>query len=444
MNKKFEMNIWKLSWPMFTERITGGVVSFADIYFLAQMGDVEASVVGALMPLMMLGFFVLPCFATAGTSVAAQYLGAGRYKKVSAAYLASLLISVGSGLVYSILLFVLAPYVGMWLGIPVEHNHIAQEYLLYIIPAFVFVGARMAYSSILASQTKTRANMVTSIIMNAVNIGLNYCFVTGFWIFPNLGVAGVALSTTIAYALGVAMHCYLVHMRAHLSIFTVQSFLRIRGVMKPIFKVGLPSTIEPFGYCMQNMVVIYSVISLGTNAMSAHLYGMRFIFVDITFSFAMAAAAQVIMSHYIGQGKMDKVRELYAQVLRILVFFAFAVMASCFLFQDQVLSLFTQNSEIKDQAFMVLIFLLFIEPIRSINILGGTALKTVGDGTFSANISMIFMWGIIPVIFWFNSLGYGLAGVWTVLLLDESIRAGINLWRWYSNAWSGKIVIETV
>jgi Na+-driven multidrug efflux pump len=83
-----------------------------------------------------------------------------------------------------------------------------------------------------------------------------------------------------------------------------------------------------------------------------------------------------------------------------------------------------------------------MEPIRSINILGGVALKTVGDGRFSVVMGLIFMWGLVPVLFVTVALGGGIVAVWMCLLADETIRALVNLWRWKSGRWEGRRVID--
>jgi Na+-driven multidrug efflux pump len=110
-------------------------------------------------------------------------------------------------------------------------------------------------------------------------------------------------------------------------------------------------------------------------------------------------------------------------------------------FHRQFLGIFTSNETIIDTGFWILVIALFMEPIRSINILSGVALKTVGDGKFSVIIGLLFMWGVVPVIIFVSNLGMGIIGLWLCLLADETIRAGINLWRWNSGKWAGKRVI---
>ena len=85
---------------------------------------------------------------------------------------------------------------------------------------------------------------------------------------------------------------------------------------------------------------------------------------------------------------------------------------------------------------------LVLEPVRAVNVLGGVALKTVGDGRVSVVVSLIFMWGLVPVLIACVALGGGLISVWVSLLADEVIRAIINIWRWRSGRWMGKRVID--
>ncbi len=121
--------------------------------------------------------------------------------------------------------------------------------------------------------------------------------------------------------------------------------------------------------------------------------------------------------------------------------FAFAVFLAVAVWSRPFLSLFTRDEEILRLGFWLVVIALFMEPIRSINILGGVALKTAGDGRFSVAIGLAFMWGLIPLILLSTALGLGVIGLWGCLLLDETIRACINAWRWRSGKWMGKAVI---
>ncbi len=430
-----------LAWPIFVEEVTAGFVVAADTWFLSRIGDVAAASVGSLGSVLMLGYFILPQFATAGPAVASQYMGAGRTESVVPTWVGNLLISVILGLVLSVALSCCAPFIGLWLGMTAGEAGYAGQFLGVIAFSFVLVGARGAYSSVLASRTLTSWTMAVALATNALNVGLNALFMSGAPGLPRLGVRGVALATVLAYLAGLALLAFLVHVRLGIRFRIPQVASRVRAVLGPILRVGMPAALEPFSYTVQSFVVSVLIIALGLHAMAANTYMQRLIFLDMAVTWSLTAAGQIVMSHMLGAGRLDAVRRTYWKVLSISAAFAFANMAAFLAFHDAVLGMFTADPAIRQLGFWLLVISVFTEPIRAANILGGVALKTVGDGRFSLVVGVAFMWGVIPVIMATSALGLGVIGLYAVLLGDETVRAAINVVRWARERWVGKAVI---
>jgi putative MATE family efflux protein len=426
---------------MFIEELTGGITSFADIFFISMISDEAAASVGTLGSVLMLGYFILPQFTAAGTSVASQYIGAKRLDRVVPSWLANILISTTMGTLLGLAFFVFSGKIGLWLGMTGVQNDFASQYLLVIAFNFIMVGIRYSYCSILASQTLTKWNMVASIVTNLVNIPLNWALMTGFWIFPELGIAGVALATVISYFIGFAIVFYMVHFRLKVRFFAKETLKHVKEVIVPILKIGIPSALEPFSYTMQSFVVSVLIIKLGTIAMAANTYINKFMFLDMASSWSLTMGGQILMSHYLGAGRVEDVRKTFWSIARIIAIAAFGIFFVLTVFNRFFVGFFTSDPEILATCFALLVIALVMEPIRSMNILGGIALKTVGDGKFSVIISLAFMWGLVPVIILSSRLGLGIVGLWACLLLDETLRAIINAWRWKSGKWMGKTVI---
>ncbi len=426
---------------MFVEQITGGLTSFTDTLFLSMISDQAAASVGMLGPILMLGYFVLPQFTSAGTSVASQFMGAGKNEKVEPSWLANIVISTLIGAVLSVAIFAVSGKAGLWLGMTETQNFYASQYLSVIAFNFILVGIRFSYASILSSKTLTRWTMVASVSTNLINIPLNWALMTGFWIFPCLGTRGIALATVISYLVGFLILFALVHGKLGINFLKRKVIAGMRGVVGPIMKIGIPSALEPFSYTIQNFIVSFLIIGLGLTAMGSNTYVNQLIFLDLTVSWVLTSGGQILMSHHLGAGKIDMVKRTYRKIALIIAGFAFANLLVYVVFHRFFLGIFTHDEQIIRAGFWILVIALIMEPVRSINILGGVALKTVGDGKFSVIISLVFMWGLVPVIILATKLGWGIIGIWGCLLADEAIRASINLWRWKSGAWMGKTVI---
>jgi len=151
---------------------------------------------------------------------------------------------------------------------------------------------------------------------------------------------------------------------------------------------------------------------------------------------------QILISHHLGANRIEDVRKEFWRIAGIIAGFALLIMLPIFLLRGPLLAFFTRDPEILALSAVLLGFSVLMEPIRSMNILGGVALKSVGDGVFSVVISLVFMWGLVPLLVLAVSAGWGIVGVWSCLLLDETVRALINAWRWKSGRWIGKRVID--
>lgn len=443
------LSLFALAWPMLIEELTGGITSFTDTLFVSMISDEAAASVGMLGPILGLGYFILPQFTAAGTSVAAQYMGAGRDDKVKAAWTANILFSTVSGGLLALLVYLVSGKIGLALGMTEAQNAWSEAYLSVIAVNFLVVGLRNSFASILASKTLTHWNMAASIVTNLLNIPLNWAFMTGWGIFPEWGLRGIAFATIISFVAGTGILYALVRFRLGVRLDSrpgVRLSFRhrakeIREAAIPILKIGVPAALEPFSYTMQSFIVSAVLIRFGTVAMAANTYANKYIFLDMAVSWSLTAGGQILMSHHLGAGNIEKVRTTWWRIAAIASSFAFAVYLVVFLFRELFMSFFTSDPEILALASTLVLFSLFMEPIRSINILGGVALKTVGDGVFSVVVALVFMWGLVPVILFAAHAGYGIIGLWACLLLDETIRALINLWRWNSGKWKGKSVI---
>jgi len=427
---------------MFIEQLTGGITAFTDTLFISMVSDEAAGSVGMLGPVLMLGYFIMPQFTSAGTSVAAQYMGAKRDDRVVPAWFANIAISTLMGTVLALALHAFSGRAGLVLGMTESQNAWAASYLSVMAFNFIFVGLRTSYGSILASKTLTHWNMAASIVTDIINIPLNWMLLTGFWIFPELGVAGIALATVISYFIGFSILFVLVHWKLKVSFFVGHLFRQAKDVVVPIFRIGIPAALEPFSYTIQSFFVSAVIIKLGSAAMSANTYVNRFNFLDMAASWSLTMGGQILMSHFLGANRTDDVRKAYWKIAGIISAFAFAVYLAIAVFPRFFLSMFTVNPAIVSLSIPLIFIALAMEPIRSINILGGVALKTVGDGRFSVVMGLIFMWGLVPVLFATVALGGGIVAVWMCLLADETIRALVNLWRWKSGRWEGKRVID--
>ena len=425
-------SLLKLTGPIFFQQLTHTVVLLVDLYFFSHLSDEIAGTIGQLLPVIWLGAFVIPVFAGTGVSVASQYMGAKMDHKVIPAYMMNLVFTAGMGLFFGLGLWFFASDIGRWMGLPPELNAIANTYLGTMSFYFLPMGVLVAYNAVLSSRGMTHWLMYSAFLVSLVNLALASLFVLVF----HWGVRGIVTASVISVTTATLVSVWLVHARLGVHFYWRGARRDMLGVLRPMLKIGIPNALEPFSYSVQQIILSKLIIGLGLVAMVANSYASRAQMFQITFSIALALGGQILLAHLTGARRFDDVNHLFWKAIRWGAVVAGCYAAALWFFSERVLGIFTDDPAVKTLGRTLLAIAAFYEPARSINIVAGFGLKTVGDARFPVVIAMIFIWGILPVVWAVNHFwSLTLVGFWLFFAADEITRAGINIWRWRTGRW---------
>ncbi len=425
-------NLLQLTWPIFLQNMTNSAVVLTDFYFFSYLSDEVAGTIGALLPIIWMGAFVIPVFAGTGVSVASQYLGAGEHDKVVPAYMMNLAFTAAMGTAYAIAMRFFSADIGRWMGLGASLNEIGTTYLSTMSIYFVFMGVLVAYNAVLSSRGMTHWLMYNAFMVGLINLGLDSLFVLGFgW-----GVRGIVWASVIGVATATTVSIWWVHHGLRVRFYLRHAWRDMRGVLRPMLRLGLPNALEPFSYCVQQTILAAMIIKLGEVSMAAGSYAGRAQMFQITFSVTLALGGQILMAHWMGARRHADVNRLFWRAIRLSMTVAGIYACTLWFFADRVLGIFSQDPAVVALGSTLLFVAMFYEPARAVNIVGGFSLRTVGDSRFPLVVGMMFIWGILPVIFVVNhQWQLSLVGFWIFFATDEILRAGIILWRWKTGRW---------
>ena len=196
------MRVLKIAGPIVLSNATVPLLGIVDVGVVGQMG--EAAPIGAvgLGAIILSSVFWIFGFLRMGTvGLVGQAEGAGDRAEVSAILTRALMIALGGGLLLIALYPVFTWAAFSWDPTSEEVEALARQYLFIRIWTAPFAIAVYALTGWLIAQERTGAVFWVQLLMNGLNIGLNFLFVLGFeW-----GVAGVALSTAIAEIFGAGL-----------------------------------------------------------------------------------------------------------------------------------------------------------------------------------------------------------------------------------------------
>jgi MATE family multidrug resistance protein len=264
----------------------------------------------------------------------------------------SLLVSVVSCLL-SMLSYFLVPL----LDYGTQLNAIIQEYIIITSFSTFGLGLYQGVKEFYQSQEKTMFANIIALLGAAVNLGLGWALVFGYWGFPNLKEAGLAWACLLVRIL----------MGLGLVLFSWRFWKTSKKIdwplMKQFFKIGFPVSsslfFEILAFCSVTLFVgRFAEVQVAANNLALNIGSLAFM---IPLSLSSAVAVKV--GHAYGEKDYDRIRIFSHMSLLASVGFALIMGLTFYFFPHKILSFYTSDVDViewgKRLLFWVACFQLF-------------------------------------------------------------------------------------
>jgi putative MATE family efflux protein len=438
------LSLFAITWPIFIEILLHMLMGNADTLMLSQYSDESVAAVGVANQILFVVIVMFGFIATGTSVLVAQHLGAKENQEAEEVSRVSIVGNLLFGLLLSVCLIVFGESILQLMKLPRELFAEAYGYLL-IVGGFSFVQALiMTMGAILKSNGYTRDTMYITIGMNLLNVLDNYLFIFGPFGFPVLGVQGVAISTTVSRVLAMGVLFVLLLKRTSLSIRPSLWFpLPVRHV-KNLLKIGIPSAGEHLSYTSSQMLIMYFITMMGTEAITTRIYTQNIMMFIFLFGVAVSQGTQIIIGHLVGAKAFQEAYDRCLKSLKLAITVAIAMAIGVSMFSDTLFSIFTSNDHIIQTGGTLLLLTIILEPGRSFNLVIINALRAAGDVKLPVYMGILSMWGLgVPISYFLGiEFGLGLIGIWIAFIIDEWIRGLVMLWRWRTRVWEQKSFVK--
>ena len=330
---------------------------------------------------------------------------------------------------FFLILLLFANTIMSWMGTSEQINVYATEYMKYLSYSVLFLGISLSIVAILQGVGKTKAIMMAGIISTVANIYFDWVLIYGHMGFPEMGIKGAAIATSIANFLGMV---YLIVD----FIFTKRLPFKpsLKGILNPRWKmqmrsvvVGLPYGMEAIFWSLGQIIIIRMVNEVNEFAAGLYVLITRIQAVTFFFYLGIAKATMVMVGQEMGSGNRKRAFEVSFLSLRY-AFASCAFAAAVFLFfPEQLLGIFTSDLElIKGTAPLMTIISITIFPV-AVNVVIGNAIRGLKDTKwmfYTQTFGTIFVISVSALLLFTFKLD--LKGVFITVFFDEIIRGFLN------------------
>lgn len=413
-----------LAIPSVGENLLQTVFSFVDMAFVGRLGALSLAGVGLANQLIFV-FLAIMISINIGTNVlVAQNYGAKKIIKTKeiiwqSLYLA-ILISIGFfifGLFFSYSIFY--PFNG-----DPALKKLAGDYLFWIItPSIVFV-APFVLGAAFRGIGDTKTPFYITLVANGLNIFLDYVLIFGKLGFPNWGVKGAAIATSISRLVALIIYLFLLFYKKrkfHLTNFFPKLDFNI---IKNLIKIGLPASLERFMFSFGNLFFGDVVLSIGTEAFAAHRVSINIESLSFNTGFGFTNATQTLVGQSIGENDEKLAKRYTYTSLKITLLIMGLIGVVLFFFPDLFIKIFTDDIKVIEYARIAVKIISVVQPFFAMVLIFMGSLRGGGNTSSPFWATTLGMYLIrIPIsIILVRVLGLGMFGAWLAMVLDIAFK----------------------
>ena len=430
--------------PLIAEQALSVTIGLADTLMVSSVGEAAVSGVSLVDSFNTLMIQIMSALATGGAVVTSQYIGRQEPKdaKNAAAQILFILSSFSLLVAAVVVAGRHAILRGIFGSIDVDVMRYAETYFLLSALSYPFIGLYNAGAALFRAQGNSKISMMSSLVMNVVNIGGNAVLIYGF----KMGVMGAALASLVSRAIACVAVLYLLQRPAcPLRVDGLQALAPKARLIQQILRVGIPAGIENGMFQIGKLSVSSLTSTLGTAAIAANaVANTTTTFLNIPAN-AVGMAALTVVGQCLGAGEKDQAVYYSRRLMLFAYCGAWFMNLSAFLFANKfALGLFGLSPEAYAMALEVMVWFnivsLFIWPS---SFTMPNILRAAGDARFTMTVSIVSMWAFRVGFCYLCVLAFhgGLLAIWMGMYLDWAFRSLCFFVRFVRGKWLEQNVI---
>src|SRR6056297_362616 len=286
--------IFILALPAILEMSLNTMLCVADTLMISRIiGKEGLAAVGFANQIFFTLIFIFSSFNAGATAMIARSYGEKNYQRLNKIMGQNLTLNTSIGVVVFFLTFIFAGNILSVYDITPQVKSLGVTYLKIVAYSqlFMFISFAMAASLRGAGDTKTPMYITGS--ANILNIIGNYVLMTGFWIFPDMGIAGAALSTTISRILASIAYIFIVFNIKEKLQLKFENLKLTKEILQPLWNFSYAAGLEQLSMQLAFFLngIIVSMLSTTSEAAFRILINIESILIKI-----LKAASEVVES----------------------------------------------------------------------------------------------------------------------------------------------------
>jgi putative MATE family efflux protein len=430
--------VLRLAYPVILGMTSYTLLSVVDTAMLGRLGAAPLAASGIAGVLFFAIVFSLSSISVGVQTLSARRFGEGNTRECGAVTNAGLAI----GSLVGLPLTLAAPWLARWLAPvlspDVDVVRLGEIYLHYRLWGAAAMLLNWVLRGFFAAVGETRHQMAASIVTTAANVLLDYALIFGRFGFPRLEVAGAAIASSVAIAVGTLYLAAIAFSRMHRSRFGVlRPPLGFRRWAGPIVRLSLP-VLGQRALSNGSWLVFFTVVSsIGTIELAATNVIRSIYNLTIMLGVGFGTASAALVGQRLGAGEREGAARLGWEAAKLAAL-SMGVTGILFLAAPRILlRLFTADPAVVSAGATPLFLIGFVQSLAGVALVLTQSLQGAGNTRFVMFGELAICGGLyLPAVYVLGlRTPLGLVGAWTGEFLYWTALAALMAWKFARGDW---------
>lgn len=361
------------------------IYNLADTFFIGQTHNAyQVAAVSLATPVFLMFMAVGTVFGIGGTSVISRAMGEGREQYAKKVCSFCMWACVIVGITMTVLFLIFMDNILLLIGASDDTWEFARSYLTIVSCSGIFVLISNCYSNILRAEGQATRAMTGQIIGNLLNVVLDPVMILGFgW-----NITGAAIATVIGNVAAAGYYIlYFLRGKSSLSI-SIKDFSVKDKICSGVLAIGVPASLASVLMSISQMIMNGMMAGYGDMAIAGIGVAMKVTMITGMLAMGIGQGIQPLLGYCVGA----KTWKRYKEIMRFSMWFAFflglIMTIFCYLFTNQIVSVFLTDESAFDYAVRFARILLTTSTLFGVFYVLTNALQAMGAAVSSLIINL--------------------------------------------------------
>ncbi len=426
-----------LAVPMVLEMMMESVFVVADVFFVGRLGPDAVATVGITESLMTVMYALAIGLSIGAAATVARRVGEKDLDSAGRSAVQSVLMGIGAAAIFGTIGILFGPQLLALMGASDDVLKTGSTFARVMLGGSGTVVLLFLINAVFRGAGDAAIAMRVLWFANAINIILGPCLIFGIGPFPELGVTGAAVGTTIGRGSGVVYQLF--HLARRDGRLRIQrSHLRFDlEVMRSILRISGTATFQNFIGTASWMGLVRILTGFGSAAVAGNTIAIRIILFALLPSFGVSNAAATLVGQNLGAKKPDRAEAAAWKAGLYNTICLGTVGAIFLLFAPQLIQLFTTDPEVAQYAVRCLRIVSAGFLFYGYAMVLTASFNGAGDTRTPTLINLVCMWMWEIPLAWAlaHPFGFGPTGVFIAVSVAFSTMAFVSAWLFSKGTW---------